>query len=323
MKSDGVLFVRWISIILFSISGCAFSGQAALPPGTTPVDAARLKDGVLSVPAIEGTVAAPSAEWSWFQGVASNQGVEIYYCLGPENQFFVVTFSPGLKKIRTAKVEYFTNDVEGLVKPSNGSILSEKGEFVSLPPHAEVFHMTSRVRMGEMELDYERYLMPASKHMVLFGAVPITERDRAAFKTFAATLRYPPTHETDKHMYIYFLLAAIFYVLGAIINSAMKRTVIGAAVLSLISVGILLVVRIVMIKTKLMLRPGPSDDFNIGQEIGMALIPFVVLMFMISREKKAEREAAERAKAQRELELLENEEEKAREAQAERDALGI
>lgn len=317
MKCDSQLFIRTIFILVLTVSGSVYSGERILPQGATPVDPSRLNNGALSLPAIKGTVEAPGPGWTWFQGPTKPKDIEYYYCVGNETQLFAVVLNPGFKQIRSAKVEFFTKDVEGLVSASNGSILSEKGEFISMPAHPEVFHMTSHVLMGEREMDYERYLIPAGTHMVMFCAVPFSEPDRLAFQTFASTLRYSSTNKADRSIFLYFFFGAVFYALGFGANVIFSRKLISPALFALIGIFITCSVRLILHDSGyLRPRAGMNKEVSQGYEMGLALIPFLILVFLCWWEKRVERIDAARALAQKQLEAIEANELAASEGEA-------
>lgn len=262
----------------------------ALPPGTRAVDPTLVVNGLLSLPEVKSTIAAPSKEWIWV--VYESASGSYIKCLGPDSSEFVVSVIPSKYDLEKLTVEALGRDIRKNAKDAKAVLLSEEGRLTEIPGHQKVFYTKHQIQLRSNVKFFEQYFFAAENNMIMIAARVDDDAGSALLRNFASGLKLPPPlppqKRKDPMIYAYF--GAFGYALAFLVNALFRRTVIGPAALASI-----------FLSAGFIYGLANSDENHrqnsAGYNFGLALLPGVFFAILLKFENKAAaaKEAAAKA----------------------------
>jgi hypothetical protein len=249
-----------------------------------PVDPSRLNGNTLSLPEIGGSISAPPGQWEWFLSGVESENSRNYLCYGPGLNFFSLELIAVRKDTRTAKPENFRKHLNEIALSMGGAeILSDTGVHISLPNHPYVFHLTSRIRIADLELSIERYVMNAGSHTALFTFADTGNANLIEREAIISSLNYKPiiAPNTFRDM-IYCFWALIVCGTAWLINTVTRRRLIPPPIAGILGICVLLIYRLSLLDYL-----GRHLGFYMSYEIGLTIVPLAILLYICYRNARA------------------------------------
>ncbi len=288
--------MKFCIALVFAIASLCYGVEI---PGFVPVSTTLLAGSRLTLREVDASIMAPGAEYTWLV----KPGTPVAYVAVNEktDERIMVQVHPNAR-ISGHESEFISGALKGGRKSAtnnNRTVLHDSAERLECPPHGNLYGYSQSIQLPNNVLNTIAFVIPSAENLVMVVSYPADGKPSSDFLQVLKSVHYNGAQalpanfssvaakNSDKDLSPFMVLGYLF--MGGLIVQFTgwifgKKDVNGASVAVIVVLAIM-VLRIALI----VMNAGTNahdNGYRIGQEVGTAIFPLLILGYMSQRKAK-------------------------------------